>query len=89
MDTKTYTIGVLSIIATLLLIGNIMPTPVAQATTTIKDRDYTLCTTRAQRGGEVLYLIDNRSGQIATVTLQQGQLQVLATSSLTELSNAR
>ena len=87
MDKKTYTIGVLAIIATLLLIGNLIPTPAAQATTTIKDRDYTLCTTRSQRGGEVLYLIDNRSGQIATISLQQGQLQVLATQSLTELSS--
>ena len=86
MDKKTYAVGVLSIIAAVLLVANLMPLPVAEATTTIKDRDYTLTTTRGQRGGEDLYVIDNRTGQIAMLTIQRGQLQVIATSTLTGMS---
>ena len=85
MDKKTYAVGILSILAGLLLVANLIPTP-AQATTTIKDRDYTLTTTRGQRGGEDLYVIDNRSGQIAMLTIQRGQLQVIATNTLAGMS---
>lgn len=85
MDKKTYTVGVLSIIAAVLLAANLISVPQVQATTAIKDRDYTLATTRGQRGGESLYVIDNRTGQIASLTIANGQLQVLATSTLTGL----
>lgn len=86
MDKKTYAIGVLSIIAAVLLAANLMPVPVAEATTVIKDRDYTLATTRGQRGGEALYVIDNRTGQIATITITNRQLTVVAADTLTNMS---
>ncbi|MGC4033014.1 MAG: hypothetical protein QM754_15015 [Tepidisphaeraceae bacterium] len=85
MDKKTFTVGVLSIIAAVLLAANLISVPQVQAATAIKDRDYTLATTRGQRGGESLYVIDNRTGQIASLTIANGQLQVLATSTLTGL----
>jgi hypothetical protein len=65
MDQKTFTIGVLSIIATILLVANLIPVPTAQAATSIKDRDYQLATARSVKGGEVLYVIDNRTGYVA------------------------
>lgn len=89
MDKKTFTIGVLSIIMAVLFIGTLLPTQPAQATTVIKDRDYTLATTRSQRGGEVLYIVDNRTGQIAAVTLDNRQMAPVAIDSLTTLSTAK
>ena len=87
MDKKTYTIGVLSIIATILIAANLIPTPPAQAATAIKDRNFTLATTRGQRGGETLYVVDNQTGQVANITIAAGQIKVIATSSLNQLSN--
>ncbi|MGN6506896.1 MAG: hypothetical protein ACTHM6_15180 [Tepidisphaeraceae bacterium] len=86
MDKKTYAIGVLSVVAAILLVANIMPMPTTQAATVIKDRDYTLATTRSQLGGEVLYVIDNRTGQVAVVSVVNRQLTPLAIQSLTSLS---
>ncbi len=86
MDKKTFSIGVLSITATLLLIANLFPMPTAQAITAIKDRDYTMATTRSQKGGEVLYVIDNRTGQVATFNVLNNQLTPIAIDSLTSLS---
>ncbi|HEX8323779.1 MAG TPA: hypothetical protein VF595_07680 [Tepidisphaeraceae bacterium] len=86
MDKKTYTIGVLSIISAVLLAANLMPTPVAEADTVIKDRDYTLATTRGQKGGETLYVIDNRTGQIGTIAINNRQLRMVAADTLTNMS---
>lgn len=86
MDKKTFTIGVLSIISTILVAANLIPTPRAEAATVIKDRSFTLSTTRGQRGGESLYVIDNQTGQIANITITAGQIKVISTSSLANLS---
>lgn len=86
MDKKTYWIGVLSIISAVLFAANLMPVQPVQAATSIKDRDYTLATTRGQRGGESLYVIDNRSGQIATITIDNRAFKVVATDTLTNMS---
>jgi hypothetical protein len=64
-DKKTFAIGILCLTATLLLLGNYFaPTP-AIATTTIKDRDFSMVTAAQQTGGDALYLLDNRSGKVA------------------------
>ena len=86
MDKKTFSLGVLSITATLLLIANLLPMPAAHADTAIKDRDYTMATTRSQKGGEILYIIDNRTGQVCTVGVLNNQLTPIAVQSLTSLS---
>lgn len=65
MDKKTYSIGVLTITAAVLFVANLLPVSPAQAEYSIKDRDYQLITAKATRDGEVLYVIDNRTGQIA------------------------
>ena len=87
MDKKTYAIGVLSIIATILFVANLSPVQPAQAATAVKDRDFTLATTRSQRGGEILYIIDNRTGQIAAMTLGNNRaITPIAFENLTALS---
>jgi hypothetical protein len=64
-DKKVFAIGVLSLTAALLLIGNYFAPQHAVATTTIKDRDFSMVTAAVQTGGESLYVLDNRSGRVA------------------------
>lgn len=87
MDKKTYTIGVLSIIATILFVANLSPVQPANAATAVKDRDFTLATTRGQKGGEILYIIDNRTGQIGAISLGNNRtITPIAFDNLTALS---
>ena len=66
MDKKTYAIGILAVTATLLLLGNLLVVqPDARANDAIKDRDYQMITAHAQQGGDVLYVVDNLTGQMA------------------------
>ncbi len=68
MDRKTFSIGVLAIIAVILTAANLMPVQNSFAAETIKDRDYQIVTARVQQGGEGLYILDNRTGQVAVFT---------------------
>lgn len=69
MDKKSLTIGLLSLSALILFVANLAPQPqVAFAGETIKDRDYQVVTARVQQGGEGLYILDNKSGQVAVFT---------------------
>ena len=87
MDKKTYAIGVLAIIATILFVANLSPVQPAEAATAIKDRDFTMATTRSQKGGEMLYIIDNRTGQIAAISLGNNRsITPIAFDNLTNLS---
>ena len=66
MNSKNLSIAVLSVTAVILFIAQFLPVqPVMGAQTTIKDRQYSLVTTTSQRGGDIIYLVDNRSGQLA------------------------
>jgi hypothetical protein len=66
MNSKTMSIGVMSITALILAIAHLIPVqPVIGAGTTIKDRDYALATGKSTKGGEILYVTENRTGQIA------------------------
>ncbi len=64
-DKKTFAIGILSLTATVLLLGNYFAPPAAVATTTIKDRDFSMVTAAQQTSGDALYVLDNRSGKVA------------------------
>ena len=65
IDKKTFTIGVLTLTAVVLLAANLMlPTP-AVAEVAVKDRDYTAVTGRTTKGGDALFLTDNRTGMMA------------------------
>lgn len=66
MDKKTFSIGILSLIAVGLILANyFVPPQSAQALMTIKDRDFSLVTARTQASGDALYVLDNRSGRVA------------------------
>jgi hypothetical protein len=66
MNSKSLTISTLLITALILLIAQFMPiTPIASADTTIKDRDYSLSTAISAAGGDIIYVIDNRTGLMA------------------------
>jgi hypothetical protein len=64
MDKQTFSIGILSLMAVILLLANFMPVAPVQAIGTIKDRDYSMVTGRMQSGGEGLYLVDSRTGLV-------------------------
>ena len=84
MDKKTYTIGILAVVAGLLLVANLMPKsePAANAAFSIKDRNYQLVTTRATKGGELLYVVDNLSGQVAVFVWENNRVKPLLVQSL-------
>lgn len=66
MDKKTYAIGILSVTALILFIANLAgPGQPAVAATAVKDRDYQAVTAKTGRGGDALYLTDNRTGMMA------------------------
>ena len=67
MDRKLIAICVLSVSAVALMIGNFM-TPPAQAEVSVSNRDYQAVTASMQTGGDALYILDNRTGQLAVFT---------------------
>ncbi len=86
-DKKTLAIGVMSLTATLLLLGNYFAPQPAVATTTIKDRDFAMVTAVSQTGGDSVYVLDNRSGKLAVYAYDPTSRQVRprATGELTGL----
>jgi len=80
MDKKTFTIGILSLTAVILFCANLLVPPRAQANEVVKDRNYQVLTARQQPNDEALYLLDNRSGQMAIFVYNPGarKLQVRA-----------
>ncbi len=68
-NNKTFAIGILSLTAVVLGVANyfLSDSNQAQAQVTIKDRDYSLVTGRAQTGSDALYVLDSRTGQIAVL----------------------
>jgi len=65
LDKKTFVIGVLSLSAVILFVANLIQPPRAEAQMSIKDRDYQAVTAHVSKGGEALYLTDNRTGKMA------------------------
>jgi hypothetical protein len=68
MDRKTLSISILSITAALLLAAHWFTPQSAKASEAVKDRDYQIVTARVQSGGDGLYILDNRTGQVAVFT---------------------
>jgi hypothetical protein len=87
MKSNSLTIGFLSITALILFIAQFIPVRPADAAVAIKDRDYSMVTARSTRGGETVYVIDNRSGQIAVFTWDAGQRRLVPMAA-GDLSNA-
>jgi hypothetical protein len=70
MDKKTYSIGILSVTAVVLLVANILSTPRAEATQGIvnQGRDFTVVSSPVQSGGDALYILNNRTGILGVFT---------------------
>jgi hypothetical protein len=68
MTRTNLSIAILSATAAFMLAAHVfLPTNV-NAANVIKDRDYQVVTARVQAGGEGLYILDNRTGQVAVFT---------------------
>lgn len=65
MDKKTFAIGILCVTMLILFVANMLVPPPAMGQVAVKDRDYQAVTARMARGGDALYLTDNRTGKIA------------------------
>ena len=67
MKRQNIAIVILSLTAALLLAAQMLVQPAA-AGIVIKDRDYQLVTAKIATGGDGLYILDNRTGQVAVFT---------------------
>jgi hypothetical protein len=73
MERKKFTIALLTATAAMLGAAHwLIPQPSAQAIMAIKDRDYQAVTARIQNGSDALYLLDNRTGQVAVFVYDPG-----------------
>jgi hypothetical protein len=77
MNKKTFTIGVLSITATILLVANIIAPRQAAADFAVKGRVYTAVTAHTAAGGDALYVTDNFTGNMGVFVFLPGQNLVL------------
>jgi hypothetical protein len=70
MDKKTYSIGILSLTAVVLLVANFLATPRVEATQGFVNpgRDYQVVSAPEQSGGDALYVLNNRTGMLAVFT---------------------
>jgi hypothetical protein len=80
IDNKSFLLGALSATAVALLAANLMYPEPASASVAIKERDYTAVTGRTTKGGEALYLTDNRTGLLGVFVFDPGKraLQAVA-----------
>ena len=73
IDKKSFAVGVLSLTAVILFVGNLMMPEPATASVVVKERDYTAVTGRTTKGGEALYLTDNRTGLLGVFVFDPGR----------------
>ena len=71
IDRKTFWLGILVVVAVVLLAAHaLQPTsllPTAQAQEAVDHRDYSMATATAASGGEVLYILDKRTGNLGLI----------------------
>lgn len=73
VSSRTLLIAVLTVTAVILCVAHLIPTQPAMASESIKDRDYSLVTTRSTKGDEVVYVTENRTGQVAVFSWDAGR----------------
>lgn len=74
MDSKSYSIGILTVTAVVLFVAQFLPVqPAAAQGTAVRERDYSLVTAAAVQGGQAVYVADNRRGMIAVFTWDAGR----------------
>ena len=70
IDKKTFWIGIMTVVAAVLLAAHAMQPsllPAAYAQEAVEAREFSMATATAANGGEVLYILDKRSGRIVLV----------------------
>src|SRR3954469_25511293 len=73
MNRKKFNIVTLTVTALVLAAAPwFLPQPAPAAQAVWKDRDYQVVTARVQNGGDALYVLDNRTGQIAVFVYDPG-----------------
>jgi len=77
MKNQTLSITILSITAALMLAAHFFIST-ANAGFAIKDRDYQVVTARIQSGGDGLYILDNKTAQLAVFTYDPASRSVRA-----------
>lgn len=65
IDNKTFAIGILSLTASAMLLVNLNAPRQAEAAEVVKGRDYQLLTARTSQGDDGLYVVENRTGNMA------------------------
>jgi hypothetical protein len=73
MDKKTFSIGILSLTAVMLVVANLLTPTRVQADFAVKDRSYQVVTAKQQAGDEALYVLDNQSGLMAAFSYDPGR----------------
>jgi hypothetical protein len=67
MDKKTYAIGILTITAVVLLVGNLLPQQTVSGGFAVAGDDYQMIVARGPTGSDTLYVV-NRDGKMALFT---------------------
>jgi hypothetical protein len=78
MNRTNLSIAILSATAGFMLAAHVFLPGTARADVAVKDRDYQVVTARVQAGGEGLYILDNRTGQLAVFTYDPASRGVTA-----------
>ena len=78
MKRQTLGIGILSLTAVLLVAAHWFTPAPATGQVAVKERDYQVVTARVTSGGDGLYVLDNRTGQIAVFTYDPSSRSVRA-----------
>ena len=68
MNRTNLALSILSATAAVMLTVHLMLPVTVQAAEAVKDRDYQVVTARVQSGGDGVYILDNRTGQLAVFT---------------------
>jgi hypothetical protein len=70
MDKKTFSIGILSLTAVVLLVGNFLANQRAEGSSGVvyPGRDYQVVSSPVESGGDALYIMNNRTGMLAVFT---------------------
>jgi hypothetical protein len=76
MNKTNYMIAVLTMSALILAAANYFAATPATADVVIKDRDYQVATASSQTGGDVVYVIDNRTGLLGVFAYDTNNRQL-------------
>lgn len=70
MDKKTYSIGILTLAAVVLMVANFLAMPRADGSAGVvyPGRDYQVVSSPVQEGGDALYILNNRTGILGVFT---------------------